>query len=494
MKVLLAGYNIDTDVIKDLLKNSPPRLDVTPETLSASYARISRDPRPINELRQISRKEVEKARKSNKAIIFNMGHHSVAEHAVFNFDIIGISRLAIEEIEHFRLCSYTEKSQRYIMLGNDFIIPEGIKDAELEGVFLETVKLQNGFYNKAYRQLRKHFAEKYPVLSDNPKQLRLIEGMAKEDARYITSLATQGQLGQTINARNMELLLRRFASHRLAEVRELGRRLYALIESVAPSIILFYKADDYDKKTYPALKQAVDKLINSENLSEIYDVSLENYTPDADNITLAVLMHTSSMLSFSNCLERVKKLKAEEKENLIKTACRYMQFYDSVPREFEYVSLTYNMVISASCFAQFKRHRMASMTTQAYNPQLGVTIPESIIETGMEREFTEVIKKTEDAYSKIEKKLPDAAAYILTNAHRRRILLRCNARELYHISRLREDKHAQWDIRDKAKKMAGLAYRVMPLTAMLIGGKDNYSDIYEKVYGRLPVAIAPKVL
>ena len=55
----------------------------TPETLSAAYARISRNPAPIPELRDKARKEVDKARRSNQAIIFGLGHSSVAEHAVF---------------------------------------------------------------------------------------------------------------------------------------------------------------------------------------------------------------------------------------------------------------------------------------------------------------------------------------------------------------------------------------------------------------------------
>jgi hypothetical protein len=97
MRVVLAGYNIDRDVIDDLKRRASPRQDVTPETLSAAYARISRDPRPADELRAAARQEVERARRSNQTIIFKMGHHSVAEHAVFNFDIIGVSRLALEE-------------------------------------------------------------------------------------------------------------------------------------------------------------------------------------------------------------------------------------------------------------------------------------------------------------------------------------------------------------------------------------------------------------
>ena len=93
MKVILAGYNVDNSVLKEL-KSTSSRADITPETLSAAYARISRDPRPVDELRAVARREVEKAKRSNQDIIFKMGHHSVAEHAVFNFDIIGISRLS----------------------------------------------------------------------------------------------------------------------------------------------------------------------------------------------------------------------------------------------------------------------------------------------------------------------------------------------------------------------------------------------------------------
>ena len=61
-----------------------------------------------------------------------------------------------------------------------------------------------------------------------------------------------------------------------------------------------------------------------------------------------------------------------------------------------------------------------------------------------------------------------------------------NIRELYHVSRLREDPTAQWDIRDKAEKMSNLARRVMPITSSLLGGKSDYPKIYQAVYKRKP--------
>ncbi len=249
VKIVLAGYNVDAEVIGELKRSSPPRADVTPETLSAAYARISRDPRPADELRAAARTEVEKARRSNRNIIFGMGHHSVAEHAVFNFDVIGVSRLAIEDLERFRLCSFTEKSQRYIRMGEDFVVPAEVREAGMEGLFASVVRAQNALYHRLYERLRSHVFEKNAAAAKDTRNHSVLDGWAKEDARYAVSLAAGGQLGMTINARNLELLIRRFASKPLAELREIGSRLQALAREVAPSIILFTEGAEFDAET-----------------------------------------------------------------------------------------------------------------------------------------------------------------------------------------------------------------------------------------------------
>ncbi|MFA5104945.1 MAG: FAD-dependent thymidylate synthase [Candidatus Margulisiibacteriota bacterium] len=482
-KIILAGYNIDTDVIEELKISSPERQDITPETLSAAYARISRDPRPIDELRKASRQEVEKSRKSNSSIIFKMGHHSVAEHAVFNFDIIGISRLAVESIEHFRLCSFTEKSQRYITLENDFVIPKEIKDAGFEKEFTSLVKTQNELYHKLNEKLSVHVFEKHKGLAADPKNKSLLEGWAKEDARYVTSLATQAQLGLTVNARNLELMFRRFASQKNNEVKEFSKKMFALVQKIAPSIILFTEANDFDAKTYEGIRAEVLKPEVLKKKPDIQsDVSLVGYTPDADDVLVTSLMFAVSDMAFENCLASTKKMSAEEKKDIVKASCANLKLYDSVLREYENIDLTFDVVLSSSCFAQLKRHRMATIIAQPYDPSLGVTMPPAIGEIGMKSDFDKVIAATDSLYEKIAKKDKDAAAYVLTNAHRRRVIFKCNARELYHVSRLREDEHAQWDIQNISTAMSSEAKKVMPLTMMFIGGKDAYPRIYKEIF------------
>ena len=463
MKVILAGYNLDADVIEDLKKTSRPRQDVTPETLSASYARISRDPRPIDELRRDARQEVEKARRSNSTIIFKMGHHSIAEHAVFNFDILGVSRLALEEIEKFRLCAYTEKSQRYQRLEDDFVVPDEIRNSNLETDFVETIREQNHLYHKLVEK-----------------------GVEPEDARYVTALATEGQVGLTINARNLEFLFRRFASHPLSEVQKLGREMFKLVEPIAPSIILFTEANDFDRKTYAGIQKGLEGIRGQKKRKRAEEVRLEYYTKNADEVILAALIHSSKDLPFKQCLKKAKEMSEDDKKELVKDRFKFAEFYDRPPREFEYADLTYNLVISAACFGQLKRHRMASITSQPYDPAPGVTIPEPITKAGLEKEFNRVINITNKAHEKISAKDPLAVQYVLTNAHRRRVLIKVNARELYHISRLREDKHAQWDIRRISTGMVALAKEAMPLTMLFIGGKDSYPEVYRAHFGKKP--------
>ena len=100
-------------------------------------------------------------------------------------------------------------------------------------------------------------------------------------------------------------------------------------------------------------------------------------------------------------------------------------------------------------------------------------------------------ERAEKLHGRIRERCPEAAPYALLNAHRRRVLMTLNARELHHVSRLREDGHAQWDIRCIAADMTRLAREKMPLAALLLGGKDRYPAIYESVYGALPGVVLP---
>lgn len=493
LKVILSGYNVDSEILDDLKKGIwDGKENVTPETLSAAYARISRDPRPVDELRKIAREEVDKARKSNENIVFKMGHHSVAEHAYINFDILGISRLAIEFLEEARLCSYTEKSQRYITLKGDYVIPDEY-DEEDKKLFINIVEIQVKAYEKLFLELLEYQKKLNSEFLNTKNGLTIIEGWAKEDARYVLPLATECQLGFSTNARNLEYIIRKLKYSPFSETKKLGRQLFESAKKIVPSLIILSDPEAFKKQFgwdvsdgFLKYGKNILKDINRKYLDGFKDFNKNNLTDEVELVTftekpdvkiLAALLYSTGKMPYRFLLSIAEIMKNDGiAEKYIKEFFGIFSEYDAMPREFEFVNFIFDVVLSASAFAQLKRHRMMTILKTDYDIDYGYKIPPSIIEIGEQKYFEEIMYETEKIYKKLKEKYENAAEYVLTNAHKRRVLLNINLRELYHISRLRMDKHAQWDIRDISTKMVEKVKKVSQLTGALLSGKDNFKN------------------
>lgn len=485
MKVVLAGYNIDAEILRELKDRSDWQADnVTPETLSAAYARISRDPRDIEDLRADSRTATDKARRSNESIIFGLGHASVAEHAVFNLDLIGVSRLAAEAVQQFRLAAYTEKSQRYITLDGDFILPPGVAAAGLEHEFRATVAFQNETYKKFYDALRTHLFKKHAGVVATKNGERTVDGWAKEDARYVVSLATATQFGMTVNAREFELILRRLRADRRGEIRTLAEALHRPVAALSPSIIKYARPTPYETDRVEALAAlALEALPPRAAGLPGETVQLLSHTEMPDLSLCAALLFRYGGGTYDAAHAIAHAMDPGDRRRLIRTSLAERSCWDRADRSFETVEFLYELTVSATNYAQLKRHRMTTQIVQDYDLTLGVTVPPSIVEIGMEKEFHEAVRRSEACYATLAERCPDEKDYILTNAHRRRVLTRLNARELYHFAALREDEHAQWDIRDTARKMRETAEAVAPLTMMMLCGKSDFDARRTEIFG-----------
>jgi flavin-dependent thymidylate synthase len=488
LRVKLAGFNIDSDILRRLDPGRGPQL--TPETLSAAYARISRSSLAVDQLRKKACQDVEKARRSNQKIIFEMGHHSVAEHAVFNFDIMGVSRLALEEIERFRLASYTEKSQRYVTLEGDLVLPRELRAPLLKTIFQAAVDKQNRFYFKACEKLNRRLQLRHREIARNASGQRLVEGWAKEDARYILSLAISGQVGMTVNARSLEHMFRNWRLSSREEVRRLAGKLHALVLPIAPSLILFPEPTEFDRRAFAALDAHFAAAPGPARPRPGHDLKIVSATADGDDMILASRLSAHGSLDFKRALAQVKKCSPGRKKALLKEFFRKVQFFSAMPREFEMADITFQAVVSASCFAQLKRHRMATLLAGDYAPGLGFTLPASIHEAGLGEEFHAIIRATDDAYRRLRETGGAPADYVLTNSHRRRVLMKMNLREIYHFIRLREDAHAQWDIRELAHELAARVKELMPLTAMMLCGKSRFAEEYGNIFSSPPSGAA----
>jgi thymidylate synthase ThyX len=189
------------------------------------------------------------------------------------------------------------------------------------------------------------------------------------------------------------------------------------------------------------------------------------------------LLASASNCDWTTCQQASEVLADERLRDLFSQVFRRMQPWDSLPRAFELVEFTFELILSAACFGQLKRHRMASLIVQPYETALGRTVPASIARAGLDAEFHAALDRADSLYDKIAKFQPQAAPYALTNAHRRRAIFAINGRALGHLARLRCDHEAQWDIREVAHALVAEAQRVMPLAGAFYGGKDCFEQL-----------------
>jgi len=495
LHIRLAGFNIDSDTIElvnavveeyrfgdmasarleellERLRNEP----LTPETISAAYARISRSPKSVHELRCDARDSVNRARESNERIVFGFGHASVAEHAVFNLDVSDISRLVIEELEGHRLASYTESSQRYISQSGDYITPEEIKNSKYTAEYHTLCReLFDG-----YRQLSTKLDEYYSSLPERARS-----GIAREDSRYVLPLSCRGQVGVTMNARTAEHIIRQSATSRLKEAREMSAQMLTILRRATPSLIRHTEPNLKINTSYQALGASAEKVGVSSKSDSIRSVKLLAFPVEAEQTALAAMLFAAGKSSFQDAKNYVASLSEAKRQTLLWRAHGYLDAHSPLLREMELGVFLFEVELSASAFAQLKRHRIATIIKQDYLPELSITIPPSIEAVSLKSHFISYTNKSQEFYNILLKNLPTenrpAAQYVLTNAHRRRVLLQLNARELTHFSRLRQDADAQWDIRNIADDMIKLAREKCPMLLLFAAGKDKFDDFREKI-------------
>ncbi len=465
MQVTLAGYNIDSSLIRAL--NNP---SATPEVISAAYARISRSEKSVTELRGEALAELAKARRSNQTIVFDLGHASVAEHAVFNFDIIGISRLLTDSLETLRFASFTEKSQRYVTFAKDYVVPseldqpgcQALKEiycAVLDSLFVE--------YQASFEALKEYHASRSPELSAQD-----LDGRAKEDARYILPLATTTQLGMTLNARSLENLLRRLVSHPLREAGELYTELLNQAREVCPSLVRYVEAEPFEGSF-----QLLETGTPTEAWGDEEPLRLVDSTPDAGDRILAALLYEQSQASWQRCRETVANLSAEARSELWEQVFAGIQPWSKMPRAFELADFILELNISESCWAQFKRHRVGTLIRQKRSLAALPVIPELIRAVGREEHWMELLNGASDLRANLTARSPHLAGYARTNADRVRVLVKMNLREIYHLVRLRSDAHAQWEINRLSHRIVEQLRAVAPQATALLCGKSEFDAL-----------------
>ena len=141
--------------------------------------------------------------------LYKSGHHSVFEHIYFTFKIEGISRACSHQLVRHRMCSFTQRSQRYCNESDfDVVLPPSMDD---DIAYFE--------YNDVLLDIRQGYA--------NLTNLKV----PKEDTRYILPNACCTDLYLSCNLRELiHICNERLCSRAQWEIRELVKKMVALVD------------------------------------------------------------------------------------------------------------------------------------------------------------------------------------------------------------------------------------------------------------------------
>jgi thymidylate synthase ThyX len=297
--------------------------------------------------------------------------------------------------------------------------------------------------------------------------------------------------------------VRRMRHARLEEVRRLGGLLHEQAREVVPSLVILADEEAFRSAYGIALQDAFFREVDGdlaaaaravavparatgagEGIRRRGDVSLLDHTADPDSAVISALLFVAGRGPLEGCLEAARRLTEADRQQLVRGALAHLSAFDGLPRAFEEAAFRFEIVIDASALAQLKRHRMSTQHWGPYDPDLGFTVPPVVEEIGERAAFAALMERTAEAYAELRSSLEargergDAAVYALTNAYRRRVAVTMNLREVYHFSRLREDRHAQWAIRRIAGDISALVREVAPATSLLLAGKDRFAEVF----------------
>jgi thymidylate synthase ThyX len=458
--------NIDRDIYT--VSNIPE------EVIAVIFAYVSRSPKSFrdNIMTVIHEEQLgqERASRFHEKWVLNYGHASVAEHAAVHIGIERVSRLfsSLLELSNEYL-SFTEYSQRYQKPEKgDFYVPEEVN--KLPSLLKEYKELNRFVYDSYVNINHKLFAflkTRFPVPDGKQEKthLKAIEKIAFEDARYALNLATLTNLGMTANARAIEDTLTKLLSSKYPEARRRAKEIKDEVRFSVPTLLKYADESKYIKETNEDLDYFASPYFSSvqkgkhdgSRSTEDRAVRLLDWTgkdtPDAEESAamkmINAILFEHSGLRYEDIEKSTSPTHFQNRLLIFKKAIDKLGKFDNPINAFRLINYEAEFTISEACWHQLLRHRRVNWFYKDPGVSYGITIPPNIEKSGSTGLLEEATTRSEALFEKfMNESLTQAASYVVTNAHNRRVLGKLDLWELYHLINLRMSEGAQWDIKN----------------------------------------------
>ena len=291
---------------------------------------------------------------------------------------------------------------------------------------------------------------------------------AVDSCRFVLPAATLTNVGVSMNARSMEHAIRKLLSSDLDEERQVGESLKEQGRLITPTLIRYADRNEYLVQAREAQQEFGTEAEGDAGVEGRIETRLVSYDTDAQTRLVAGLLYRYASGPYDEAWRRAQAMSAREQEAVVQAALERMGPHDAPLRELELVDFTFELLIDYGAYREFKRHRMQTYIPQPLTVGLGYLLPPLVREAGLEGVFREAMEASASAYRRLAGLSPRVAEYVVTHAHRRRVLSRMNLRECYHLFKLRTRPGAHFTIQEASRQALDLVRQVQPLLAKYI--------------------------
>jgi thymidylate synthase ThyX len=488
---------------------------VEPEVQAYAMAKYSRSALSMKEsLKEISE---QKAEQFLNTFYFQYGHRSIADLAHLAFAIEKLSILAAIVLVDEQRWDGQERSTRYQNFKKSgYFIPDFGNNAALRADYCGTVDFLFAEYEAFTQEMLRYYTAQVPQpegMADD-QYTRTLRARAFDNSRYLLPLATNTSLGQIVNARTLEQQISRLLASPYAEVRHLGallkdaardaaynvqsESLRALVEEikaanpelgakaeqqllrptkVAPTLVKYANANEYESRTRTELEHAAKELIHGVPIHAAPLVDLVEDGPLEVEIA-ATLIYSACHHSYRQVTERVQSLTAAQRNEIVDLGLRHRGPHDELLRGLHAgQQFKFDILMDVGGFRDMHRHRRCTQIEQGFTRVHGYDTPPDVVTAGLEPRYTAAMQKVEQACEKAGANSLHTDLYLLPMAYRKRTLFKMDFAEALYISELRSGPAGHFSYRNVAYAMYQEVARKHPELAKYF----RVSDIREPI-------------
>ncbi|AJF59940.1 MAG: thymidylate synthase [archaeon GW2011_AR10] len=421
---------------------------------------------------------IRKAEEFYDRVLVGFGDDSVAELGGAHVAVEDVSNITSVILEDSRIgLSPLEKSTRYVWYDKKvngkyaYYSDEKIMQSRHADLFTETCDMLFDSYAELVEPTKKYLNEQFPQeenVSDRAYN-STIKAKTCDVLRVFLPAATTTNLGLFGNGRSFEYLLTKMYSNELTEPQNVAASMHAELQKVIPSFVKRARDQfgmptiEFMHETRKGMRQLAGKIFEGTKPQKEKEVTLVSFDSKAEEKVVAAALYPFTDLSHKQVQEKVRKMNATERKQVLKEYQFRRQNRRHKPyRGFEHAYYEFDLLGNYGIYRDLHRHRMLTQQRQPLTVKHGFNIPTEFKALGVEEKYVDAMKEVASAFNAIAKDLPKEAQYVVPFGYRIRWNVCLNLRELYHLVELRSTIQGHPDYRRIAFKMFDEVRKVQP--------------------------------